>query len=55
VHAHNGVNQKFRKSEISLDTGFGCSRENLTPDPVGCSRSPNPKCSPCTPLVHSRV
>ena len=44
----------FSKNNIQIQSGSGCSRENLTPDPVRWSWSPapkTPKSSPCTPLV----
>jgi len=59
VHPHIVSSQKFRKSEISLDTsGSGYSKENLTADPVGGSRRPdtkNPKFNPCASLLMIRT
>jgi len=42
----------FSKHKIQIQSGFGYRKENLTPDPVGSSRNPdpnNPKSSPCAP------
>jgi len=31
------------KAKIQIESGAGYSKENLTPDPTGSSRSPDPK------------
>ena len=49
-------NQKHFFSKNKIQSGSGYSKEKLSPDPVGGSRSLDPKIpksSPCTPLVYS--
>jgi len=48
------TNVFFSKHKIQIQSGSGYRKENLTPDLVGSSRSPdpkNPKSSPCAPLL----
>ena len=37
---------------MQVESCFGYNKGNLTPDPVGRSRRPDPKSSPCAPLPH---
>jgi len=52
IQAKKASNNFFSKHKIQIQSSY--SNENLTPDPVGGSRSPDRlKSSPCTPLVQT--